>query len=220
MTSTIATARITGQLFFVTGPGGTGKSFLLKALEAWSNHSRNKALLLAPTGIAVNSISGSTIHSALALFSEGASYRPGVRAAGDDRRAALRRVKVLIIDEVSMVDSQLLEFVSATFSTIHNNAKPFGNLHIVVFGDLMQLPPVKGYKVFYSPLWRLFHPLFPEQPQRQIQDLRFFHILNKIRFGQMDEEVQEALIERFQQYSPAEQTYKTTFLCSLQTCYQ
>jgi ATP-dependent exoDNAse (exonuclease V) alpha subunit len=201
----------------VTGPGGTGKSFLLKALEAWCNRSRNQALLLAPTGIAANSISGATIHSALALFSEGTSYRSGVLATGHDRRAALRRVKVLIIDEISMVDSQLLEFVSATFSKIHNNAKPFGNLHVVVLGDLMQLPPVTGYKVFYSPLWRLFHPLFLEQPQRQVRDLRFFRILNKIRFGLIDEEVQEALTERFQQYNPAEQTYKTTFLCSLRT---
>jgi hypothetical protein len=92
-------------------------------------------------------------------------------------------MKALIIDEISMVDSQPLEFVSTIFSNIHNNTKPFGNLHVVGFGDLIELPPFKCCKLFYSPLWRLFHSLFLEQPQRKALNLRFFHILNKIRFG-------------------------------------
>jgi len=79
----------------------------------------------------------------------------------------------------------------------------------------MQLPPVSGLKVFNASAWRLFHPLFLRQPQRQIQDLKFFHILNKIRFGVIDQEVKEALQQQANHFDLATQTYMTTFLCSL-----
>ena len=79
----------------------------------------------------------------------------------------------------------------------------------------MQLPPVSGLKVFNAPAWRLFHPLFLRQPQRQIQDLKFFHILNKIRFGVIDQEVKEALQQQANRFDLATQSYMTTFLCAL-----
>lgn len=114
-----------------------------------------------------------------------------------------------------MVDSQLLGFVSSIFSRLHQNSKPFGNIHVILFGDLMQLPPVSGLKIFHAPVWRLFHPLFLRQPQRQIADKEFFNILNKIRFGIIDQEVKAALQSRAQTFNLVDQTYMTTFLCSL-----
>ena len=114
-----------------------------------------------------------------------------------------------------MVDAELFTFISTIFSRLHQNSRPFGNIHVIVFGDLMQLPPVSGQKVFNAPVWRLFHPLFLKQPQRQVDDLRFFHILNKIRFGEIDEEVKEALQRQANRFDLATQTYMTTFLCSL-----
>jgi len=215
MTSSITSSLYTGVHFFVTGPGGTGKSFLLKSLESWCQQSRQKPLLLAPTGIAANNISGKTIHSALSVFSDGSIYRTSVFSGNSIQAAELRTIKVLIIDEVSMVDAQLLEFISTIFSRLHQNSKPFGNIHVILFGDLMQLPPVSGLKVFNAPLWRLFYPLFLRQPQRQIKDLKFFNILNKIRFGEIDEEVRETLQGQANRFDLTTQTYMTTFLCSL-----
>jgi hypothetical protein len=78
----------------------------------------------------------------------------------------------------------------------------------------MQLPPVDGIKVFKAAVWRLFHPLFLEQPRRQ-SDQRFFHVLNKIRFGIVDDDVKEVLTERWQQYDPLQSVWNTTYLCSL-----
>ena len=101
---------------------------------------------------------------------------------------ALKRISVLIIDEVSMVDGRLLDYISSVFARLKGNNQPFGNVHVIVFGDLLQLPPVDGIKVFKANVWRLFHPLFLEQPRRQIDDA-FFRIFNKIRFGVVDEEV-------------------------------
>ena len=191
--NSITGSRHTSVHFFVTGPGGTGKSFLLKSLEAWCYRSKRKPLLLAPTGIAANNISGQTIHSALSTFSDGCVYRSSIFSGDSSRADELRTVKVLIIDEISMVDAQLFTFISTVFSRLHQNSRPFGNIHVILFGDLMQLPPVSGLKVFNAPAWRLFHPLFLRQPQRQIQDLKFFHILNKIRFGVIDQESQRSL---------------------------
>jgi hypothetical protein len=64
-------------------------------------------------------------------------------------------------------------------------------------------------------MWRLFHPLFLRQPQRQIADQAFFNILNKLRFGIIDQEVKAALWSRAQAFNLADQTYMTNFLCSL-----
>src|SRR5438045_4166505 len=77
ITQTILTSRYHGQCFFVTGPGGTGKSFLLCAIQHWCNNSCNPCLLLAPTGIEARNIDGNTIHSALSIYSEAGSYRTG-----------------------------------------------------------------------------------------------------------------------------------------------
>lgn len=82
-----------------------------------------------------------------------------------------------------MVDARLFSFLSSIFSKIHNRSEPFGNMHVLAFGDLMQLPPISGGKVFTAPVWNIFHPLFLRDPQRQIQDRRFFDLLNKVRFG-------------------------------------
>ena len=65
------------------------------------------------------------------------------------------------------------------------------------------------------PLHGDFFIHFLRQPQRQIQDLKFFHILNKIRFGVIDQEVKEALQQQANRFDLATQTYMTTFLCSL-----
>ena len=70
--------------------------------------------------------------------------------------------------------------------------------------------------VFKADHWRLFHPLFLDELQRQT-DRRFFNVLNKIRFNNIDEEVKEALVERFTAYNPSTELQNTTFLTSLRS---
>jgi ATP-dependent DNA helicase PIF1 len=214
VTQNIQASRRQGRCFFITGPGGTGKSFLLKSLQHWCNASRNSCVLLAPTGIAARNIDGNTIHSGMSIYFEQRSYSTGLFNFAEDKLEALRKKSVLIIDEVSMVDGRLLDYISSVFARLKGNNRPFGNTHVIVFGDLMQLPPVDGIKVFKAAVWRLFHPLFLEQPRRQ-GDQRFFRVLNKIRFGIVDEEVKEILTERWQQYDPLQSVWNTTYLCSL-----
>ena len=113
-----------------------------------------------------------------------------------------------------MVDGRLLDYLSSLFAKLRGNNRPFGNMHVIVFGDLMQLPPVEGLKVFKASVWRLFYPIFLRQPQRQT-DEKFFRILNKIRFGLVDDEVRDTLEERWRQYNPQDVMWNTTYLSSL-----
>lgn len=203
-----------GKCFFITGSAGTGKSYLLKALEHWCNTSKNHCIVLAPTGIAARNISGRTVHSALSIYKEGGSYKTGFFRFDEATQAELLSLKVIILDEISMVDAELLNYLSSLFRRLKKNSLPFGGLHIIAYGDILQLPPVDGHKVWYSTVWPLFHPVFLRQPRRQA-DRRFYEVLNKIRFGIVDEEVRELLIERHQAYNPTESMWMSTHLCSL-----
>ena len=203
-----------GRCFFITGPGGTGKSYLLKAIEHWSNTSRNQCILLAPTGIAARNISGSTIHSELSIFTESGEYQTSLFAYSEEKLDALAELKVIILDEISMVDGILLDKISSIFMKVKKNTRPFGGLHVIALGDLLQLPPVEGIKVWKAAVWPLFYPIFLREPQRQ-NDRRFFDVLNKIRFGIVDDDVKQLLTECWQRHDPAASMWVTTYLCPL-----
>jgi DNA replication protein DnaC len=153
--------RYHGVRFFVTGPGGTGKSYLLQALEYWFKSRAMAYLKMAPTGIAAINISGQTIHSALLISPRpiNSNYQSLIFNF-ENRLLELRKLNVLIIDEISMVDGELFDFISQLFRRIRQRPEPFGNLHLICFGDLMQLPPVSGIKVFKSLSWQTLFPLF------------------------------------------------------------
>jgi ATP-dependent exoDNAse (exonuclease V) alpha subunit len=200
--------------FFITGPAGSGKSFVLDDIEKWLRSRHISYLKMAPTGIAANNVNGRTIHSSLSIGARGsdAYYTSIFNSPG--KIEELKLIKVLIIDEVSMVSSELFEFVSDTFARLHENMKSFGGLCVLLFGDLMQLPPVDGSKIFKSSLWKNFYPLFLRQSRRQADDPIFFDVLNKIRFGKIDESVWNFLVEKAQAYSARDCTYLSTFLVS------
>ena len=124
---------------FVTGRAGTGKSTLLARLK--SEHAPH-SVILAPTGVAALNVGGQTIHR---FFGFGPDVTPqSVRKRHRVRHPELyRALRLIIIDEVSMVRADLLDCM-ATFLTMHG-AEPgesFGGARLLYFGDLLQLPPV------------------------------------------------------------------------------
>ena len=159
------------RLFFITGSAGTGKSFVLSSIERTLSLRHIPFLKLAPTGIAAVNIGGQTIHSALSITTYGGgsksiSFITSIHHS-QDKMDELRRIEIILLDEISMVSSELLSFVSAQFSTLHANGRPFGGIMVVAFGDLLQLPPVTGLPVYRSNLWSLFFPLFLTVSRRQ-----------------------------------------------------
>jgi len=121
--------------YFVTGSAGTGKSYIIHLLTKHLTEQRSKFLLMAPTGVAAQSIDGKTIHSALRITNQGGTFL--TRAITDPAlKSTLAQVKTIIIDEVSMVSAQLLSFISDTFAKIQENSFAFGGINVVLVGDL------------------------------------------------------------------------------------
>lgn len=126
---------------FVSGPAGTGKSTFIRSLLV---EMRGRHLLVAPTGVAALNIDGSTIHSALRVDPNIPVYLPELIEPVPSM-GHLRRLERIIIDEISMVRSDLLDVVDRRLRDampIVRGHRPFGGVQVVVFGDLFQLPPI------------------------------------------------------------------------------
>ncbi len=122
---------------FVTGRAGTGKSTLLRSLDP-SNE--NGMVVVAPTGLAAVQVGGQTIHSFFGLpprLIKPEDIRPSRKLA------LMKKLKTLVIDEVSMVRADLMDGIDRALRL--NRKKPdvpFGGVRLILFGDLHQLPPV------------------------------------------------------------------------------
>lgn len=122
---------------FVTGRAGTGKSTLLKVLR---DELAEEAVVVAPTGLAAINVGGQTIHSFFGL-------PPRLIQVGDIKRGrygrVMRKLSTVIIDEVSMVRSDLMWAIDQSLRLNRGRPRdPFGGARLVLFGDLHQLPPV------------------------------------------------------------------------------
>ncbi|MGE0629092.1 MAG: ATP-dependent RecD-like DNA helicase [Hyphomicrobiaceae bacterium] len=122
---------------FITGRAGTGKSTLLRCL---ADDLAEDAVVVAPTGLAAVNVGGQTIHSFFGL-------PPRLLRADDIRRSrngrVMRRLRFLIIDEVSMVRSDLMWAIDHSLRVNRGRPRePFGGVRLLLFGDLHQLPPV------------------------------------------------------------------------------
>ena len=178
-------------IIFITGGAGTGKSTFVKWMM---NEFEGAALLCAPTAIAAINIEGKTIHS-LCQLPPAWIVRKDIKLA--PRRKEIREAKLLIIDEISMVTSNLLDGVSAFFRLNRKVDQPFGGLPVVIVGDMFQLPPVVNsashdlYKRIYgSPKFynakclraSTYYAIELKKTFRQT-DQKFVNVLTKIREG-------------------------------------
>ena len=144
-------------LLYVSGFGGTGKSYLIKAIQGYmyvqNNVFKEKAglILAAPTGLAAANINGQTIHSVLKLPVEHGltpKYTELRKKSLDQMISVMGNLKTLVIDEISMVSNIMLMYINLRLQEVFGESSFFGGKCVIVFGDLMQLPPVKGQPVF------------------------------------------------------------------------
>ena len=197
--------------FHLSGGGGVGKSHTLMAIYHGILHTLRDvgqdptdvcAILTAPTGTAAFNIGGMTIHSALCLpvKEKRMKQQPDYMQLSNDKKNTLKvklqHLRVVIIDEVSMVGAQTLISIHKRLQEIKDNKSdvPFGGVSILAVGDLLQLPPVGDSAVFSTPrdpmhrmsmsLWET-HFLLEEltEVQRQRGDPTFADILNRVRVG-------------------------------------
>ena len=143
---------------FVSSVGGTGKSFLIKTIRAlvyriWDSETQSTlCAVTAPTGLAAFNVRGVTIHRLLQLPIEHEDKRAGYwklrKDALKEMRISLSKLKLLIIDEVSMVSSLNLAYIHLRLEEIFARDEWFGGVNVLFVGDLLQLPPVNGAAVF------------------------------------------------------------------------
>lgn len=125
---------------FVTGRAGTGKSTLLHHL---AENSSKRIAVCAPTGVAALNVGGQTIHSLFRLPIGVIADTELVQPA--TLRKLLGAIDLLVIDEVSMVDADLMDAVDRSLRQARSRpAEPFGGVQLVLFGDPYQLAPVPG----------------------------------------------------------------------------
>ena len=190
---------------FVTGRAGTGKSTLLNHLS-W--HSEKQMVICAPTGVAALNVGGQTIHSLFKL-------PIGVVADRElDQDSSLRKilgaVELVVIDEVSMVNADLLDAVDRSLRQARSRREPFGGAQVVLFGDPFQLAPVPGdpderayFADHYRSIWFFDAKVWQETSLRVVElrevhrqsDAEFKAMLTAVRHGRVTAEIAGQLNE-------------------------
>ena len=185
---------------FITGGAGVGKSVVIRILyqalhrllcsECGQNPEDIRILLCAYTGLAAYNIHGSTLHSAFCIEP---NKKLAYKKLSDDKRNSLQtkymHLSVLIVDEVSMVGHEMLNFLYLRLQEIKCNKKHFGGIHVILVGDLYQLRPVGDGWIFanascdYTPLapnlWQTHFTMFElTEIMRQKDDAMFAELLN------------------------------------------
>lgn len=208
----------TNRSVFLTGKAGTGKSTFLRYIVA---HTRKKAIIVAPTGVAALNAGGTTINSMFRLpFGIMQPDDKRTRYFGpnregefinEDKFKLLQAVELVIIDEVSMVRADILDAIDCTLRKNSLRPRdPFGGKQILLVGDAYQLPPVltpadrQLYEIYYQTRYffgaRVFTKVSPltielQKAYRQ-QDPQFVNLLDKIRTNQADNQDLRKLNER------------------------
>jgi ATP-dependent DNA helicase PIF1 len=202
----------TGRQVFLTGPGGTGKSYLLNLLFTELPKKTGKSVALtALTGCAALLLhpKAKTLHSWAGIGLARESVDILVAGLRKSRRACLRwlQADILVIDEVSMMTPELFEKLDAIGRKIRRNEHvPFGGLQLVLVGDFYQLPPVVRQDgdekketsfVFESPIWSALRLETHELTEivRQ-KDPMFQEVLNEARRGELSKKSLKILARR------------------------
>lgn len=144
-----------GGNVFVTGRAGTGKSTLLRYL---TDITEKNFVIVAPTGIAALNVGGVTFHSFFRLPPRFVHPDDAKKITNPNRLALIRRLDMLIIDEVSMVRADIMDVVDRFFRINRESDEPFGGVQIVMFGDMYQLPPITPYKKSEAQVFNAIYP--------------------------------------------------------------
>jgi ATP-dependent DNA helicase PIF1 len=205
-------AVVRGEHVFITGPGGTGKSFLMNCLfETLPRQTGRNVALTALTGCAALLLHprAKTLHSWAGVGLARDCVPILVKNIKKSRRAALRwlQTDVLVIDEVSMMTPEFLEKLDEVGRKVRrNDFLPFGGLQLVFVGDFYQLPPIAKSDdgtpcetkfAFESSLWKKVNPKIYELTEivRQ-KDPVFQEVLNEARKGEVSKKALRILSKR------------------------
>lgn len=194
----------TNQHLFITGKAGTGKTTFLRHIVKNLN---KRFVVTASTGIAAINAGGVTLHSLFKI--PFGPISPNTRPKGVMNKntfSLLNSIDTLIIDEISMVRPDVLDYVDRRLKQVRGSEESFGGLQVVMFGDLYQLPPVikseesKILDEFYAGNYFFNAQAFEQKGFNVVElnhifrqsDPRFIELLNHIRsYDVTDEDIED-----------------------------
>ena len=202
----------------IQGGAGSGKSTVIDATcqqiekilrTEGDNPDHPYCIRAAYTGTAASNIQGQTLHSAFS-FNFGNTFLSLSDKARDEKRTSLQNLKILFVDEYSMIPADMLYQLDLRLKEIKQKTSvPFGGVSVFFLGDILQLRPVLGrficeipksesYHLAYlaDPLWDKFRVILLVQNHRQGEDGEYADILNRIRDGGLSEDDQRVLETR------------------------
>lgn len=210
---------------FLTGPGGTGKSFLIKTIVKDAELNERKVQVCALTGCAsiLLNCKATTLHR-FAGF--GLANKPINEVVEEifKKKYKLRnwfKLECLIIDEVSMMSLKLLLILDAIGRKVYNKPEvPFGGLQVIFSGDFYQLPPVKSQDeekeasmfCFEHSLWNELFPLENQVVLKSIfrqEEAQFLKVLKYVRQGRITNTTKASLESRLFKASQLEEIRKS-----------
>ncbi len=208
--------RTTGVNIFLTGKAGTGKTtFLHNVVSSLGK----RVVVAAPTGVAAVNARGVTLHSLFQL-----PFGPNVpksdfesakdwayRKMGSRKLALIRSIELLVIDEISMVRSDVLDAVDETLRRVRHSSEPFGGVQLLMIGDVQQLSPIcrddewELLRKYYTSQYFFDSNALKSCPYVTIElreifrqsDTSFTDLLNAVRENRITAEVAEALNSRY-----------------------
>lgn len=197
-----------GANVFLTGSAGAGKTYVLNQYIAYLRERGVPLAVTASTGIAATHIDGQTIHSWSGLGIKDHLTEKDLDKIAKRKvvRERIEQVKVLIVDEVSMLSLQNLECINQILQFFKINRQPFGGVQVVLCGDFFQLPPVSKDRLqnwqkfaFMAPIWveSDLKVCYLTEQYRQDQS-GLLSLLNEIRSGDITDSSQDLLWEKLE----------------------
>ncbi|MDR3095181.1 MAG: AAA family ATPase [Bacteroidales bacterium] len=220
--------RFTDRNIFLTGKAGTGKTTFLKYIRQLTDR---ELVVLAPTGVAAINAEGQTIHSFFQIAPsiyppEDIRLRKEAPDEDDDKSTIydyfrynedkvklIKKLELLIIDEVSMVRCDLIDVIDKLLRVFRDREnEAFGGVQMLLIGDTFQLPPIVGYEewnllgtsydspfFFSSHVIRDHPPLYIELKKIYRQtDTQFIELLNNVRINRLTDRDMNLLASRYQ----------------------
>ncbi len=198
----------TGKNVFLTGAPGAGKTYVLNQYLDYLKSYGIYAAVTAPTGIAASHINGMTLHSffGIGIREELSPYEIEALTEKKYLWDRMKNLKVLVIDEVSMLSPKLFKTIDAILKTFKFSTEPFGGVQVVLVGDFFQLPPIQKEAqekrfIFQTDIWKELnlHICYLTTSYRH-EDETLLEILNEIRNGEVSEDSMNHFRSRYKKH--------------------
>jgi ATP-dependent exoDNAse (exonuclease V) alpha subunit len=192
-----------GHSIFLTGPAGSGKTYVLNQFIRDSRANGKSVAVTASTGLAATHLGGNTIHSWAGIGIADELHKRHTGDMSKSRQDQIINADILIIDEVSMLHDFRLDMVDQLVREVRGDSAPFGGLQVILSGDFYQLPPVNrqdsraGGFITSSNAWEEMDPVvcYLEEQHRQDDD-ELLEILTALRNNDLRRRHAEALMKR------------------------